>query len=100
MAASSATDTFLERLHLPTVQKVGRMRRLYFCALVLGFVGFFGNRINARDVAALTSGRPKMFCDYPNAYASHKGAGLTREPSVGPRGCRSPRGRLTPLDSQ
>ena len=31
------------------------MRRLYFCALVLGFVGFFGNRINARDGAVIVA---------------------------------------------
>jgi hypothetical protein len=46
------------------------MRHLYFCALVLGFVGFFGNRINARTFRTLAANCPtKVFCDYHNTYA-------------------------------
>jgi hypothetical protein len=36
------------------------MRRLYFCALVLGFVGFFGNRINARSSGAVVTTPPNF----------------------------------------
>jgi hypothetical protein len=38
------------------------MKRLYFCALVLGWVGFFGNRINARSYAAVVATSPPNLC--------------------------------------
>lgn len=44
------------------------MRRLYFCALVLGFVGFFGNRINACNVAEIAGGPMKMFREEFDQY--------------------------------
>jgi hypothetical protein len=67
-AASSSTDIVLEDRASPRFRKVGRMRRLYFCALVLGFVGFFGNRINARSSDAVVTTPPNFLGESHNAY--------------------------------
>jgi hypothetical protein len=65
-AAFPSTDILLEDRASPRFRKVGRMRRLYFCALVLGFVGFFGNRINARSSDAVVTSPPNSLSESHN----------------------------------
>jgi len=48
------------------------MRSLYFCALVLGFVGFFGNRINAQLFRLSSPNCPtKVFCESHDTFAKY-----------------------------
>jgi hypothetical protein len=76
----SSTDILLEDRASPRFRKVRRMRRLYFCALVLGFVGFFGNRINARSSDGVVTGPPNSLSKSHNACVPRLSVRVARHP--------------------